>query len=212
MKSKNTIVLLDYDGTVSQSLTVMRETYNHYCRDYGLSPRPTNREFAALFDNDSSNTLLNEAKDPERLKEFLGVMSPAISDAYKNIALVPGMEAILKKYNESPNLIIVTSNFSQATISHLRQNGIIWNGERIIGMEGKTPKEIYLSELKAQNANKDIFIISDTKGDIRAGKKANVLTGAVSWGYCSIDELKAENPDYTFESPKSLEIMLKSVL
>ncbi len=212
MKIKNTFVLLDYDGVVSDSETTMRQIFNRFCTEYSIKPRLTAPEFASLFDEDVTQILLKETGNFEMLANFLGRMVHEISAVYPTIKIIPGMEAILKRHKTSLNLSIISSNFSEVIRNHLNQYNIDWDERRIIGFETGITKEVYLKSLREQNSNKDILIIGDTRGDIRAGKKADVLTGAVSWGYCNMEELRAENPDYFFETPESLGRTLDEIL
>ena len=51
--------------------------------------------------------------------------------------------------------------------------------------------------------SKTIFI-GDTTHEIEVGKKAGILTGAVTWGYMSETRLKSHNPDYLFTEMNQL--------
>jgi phosphoglycolate phosphatase len=42
--------------------------------------------------------------------------------------------------------------------------------------------------------------IGDEARDIEAARKAGLATGAVSWGYATVDFLRAQQPDYLFSS------------
>jgi phosphoglycolate phosphatase len=42
--------------------------------------------------------------------------------------------------------------------------------------------------------------IGDEARDIDAARKAGLAAGAVSWGYATIDLLRAQQPDYLFAS------------
>ncbi|MDD2467176.1 MAG: HAD hydrolase-like protein, partial [Desulfobulbus sp.] len=48
------------------------------------------------------------------------------------------------------------------------------------------------------------MIIGDRKYDILGGRANAIRAGAVTYGYGSMEELQAENPDRFFDSPEQL--------
>jgi phosphoglycolate phosphatase len=53
--------------------------------------------------------------------------------------------------------------------------------------------------------------VGDMVHDIRAGKKAKVITVAVSWGYQTREKLSKEDPDHLIESMDELKTIMKAV-
>ena len=52
------------------------------------------------------------------------------------------------------------------------------------------------------------FMIGDTRGDIRHGKRAGVQTAGVTWGYQARETLEQESPDFMVDTPHELQQLL----
>ena len=54
-------------------------------------------------------------------------------------------------------------------------------------------------------------MIGDTEFDIAMGKAAGFATIGVSWGYHSMDRIKAAAPDYIIDSYEELDATLENI-
>ena len=57
--------------------------------------------------------------------------------------------------------------------------------------------------------NSDIFVIGDTKNDVKCAKANNVVSVALASGTASTEELRRYSPDYLFESMAKLPEIIK---
>ena len=64
--------------------------------------------------------------------------------------------------------------------------------------------------IKQQFPAEQYVYIGDTIGDIIEGKKANIQTIGVTWGWHTKDQLLNSNPDYLAESVQDLVTISKN--
>ncbi|MFA6304961.1 MAG: HAD family hydrolase [Patescibacteria group bacterium] len=122
------------------------------------------------------------------------------------VKLYPGIADFLKKlFVQGKDLIIVSSDAEK----YIRQELQAFELDKIFkhlvaGVHDKTESVIKLVASDNLDFAKTIFI-GDTVHEIEAGKKAGILTGAVTWGIDTEDKLLAAKPDFLFHDLSELQ-------
>jgi len=117
--------------------------------------------------------------------------------------LFPGIYDAIKRLDQENELMVVTSNESNVVTSFLKKNGLNeFTG--VYGSDKGGSKVNKINAIKKNLPHKEFYYIGDTKGDIFEGRKADVSTVAVTWGWHDSNRLLQTKPDYLIDSPKQL--------
>jgi len=195
------LVIFDFDGTLADSGAWFRSTINDVAQRYG---------FRQITDSE-----LDELRGKRTIEiiRYLGVPSwkiPFIArhmrqlvarDAHL-IGLFEGVGTLLTWLAERNVAIAIVTSNSEANVRRIL--GEV-NSRRIndyacgASLLGKASK--FNAVIKRQGARADRTIaIGDEARDIEAARKAGVAAGAVTWGYATIELLRAHQPDYLLSS------------
>lgn len=195
--NKDTIILFDLDGTLIDSTDAIVGCFYH-------SFNELNFDFKG-----NEEDIKNQIGYPlDIMYEALGVEKETVwnfVDSYKKeyrkvsekktTLLVNALEAVQLAASFA-RLGIVTTKTTQYTIPLLKNFAIFEYFETIIGRQEVThpkphPEPIYKA-LEAMNAqaNKNVYMIGDTKLDLIAAKEAGVSGVGVTCGYGKTDDLK----------------------
>ncbi|HWH14940.1 MAG TPA: HAD-IA family hydrolase [Miltoncostaeaceae bacterium] len=205
-------VLLDLDGTVIDSVALIRESHRHAVRE-----------------------VLGEEWDDERLVRNVGrplleqmqVFSPAHADElyrvyrtwnHANTAALllpyPGMEPLLAGLREAGVALgIVTSKSRDAVELAWASLPLAHLFDVVVTSDDSTEHKPHpgpvLHALDALGAAPgSACYVGDAPFDIRAGRAAGVATVAVTWGFFARPLLDAERPDLVAESVDELGALL----
>jgi len=117
----------------------------------------------------------------------------------------PKMVDMLKKFKHNGiKLIIISSDHPEhlfKEISDFGLNGVFDE----INSNVHDKSEDLVDTIQRNNFNpQETIFIGDTQHEIDAGKSANLITGAVTWGIHSRSRLESAKPDYIIDSPDEL--------
>jgi phosphoglycolate phosphatase len=195
------LAIFDFDGTLADSAGWFRSVINQVALRYGFR-QVTDEELEALRGQPSAAVIRSLGVPAWKMPFIADHMRQLVArDAHK-IALFEGVDALLSPLAEcGVTLAIVTSN-SEANV------------RRILGQEtatriahyacgaslfGKVSK--FRTIIKATSADpRHTIAIGDEVRDLEAARTAGLAAGAVSWGYATVDLLRAKRPDHLFLS------------
>lgn len=118
----------------------------------------------------------------------------------------PGLVNILKDFKgKGINMIVISSDLKETILEEIN----------LFGLEDVFSEVNFNIHNKSQvikeaigrnrfNIEETIFI-GDTTHEIESGKRAGILTGAVTWGFQKEDKLKSAKPDFIIHNLKELE-------
>jgi phosphoglycolate phosphatase len=232
------LVLFDIDGTIlGTSRTIwpdpVKEMMEVVLREAGISQSI-----------DTSQYRQGGKTDPQIFYDILGLngfseekitkLMPRLRDVYLKglrdkiaerpdyIILKPGVEAIIRKLHEHPEVLmgLLTGNFEEGARLKLQPHnlnqyfpfGAYGDGTRQrsdLPQRGLEAAEKYAGH---RFSNKEIVIIGDTPNDIHCGRHLNVRVIAVATSNYSLEVLKAENPDYVFPDLTDTNKVLNAIL
>jgi phosphoglycolate phosphatase-like HAD superfamily hydrolase len=140
----------------------------------------------------------------------------------QHVQLKPGVKELLADWEPRKELLmgLLTGNFEEGARHKLETHKL--NHYFPFGAFGDGTKnrsdlpERAVAEAKRLTGldfkGKDIVIIGDTPNDVKCGKPLGARTIAVASSNYSLDELKAENPDYAFTDLTDKTSVLSAVL
>ena len=199
-------VILDFDGTIADTLELTIGIYNRIAPEYNYSPvGETERE---LFRTKKPQELLKTYGISKlKLLTMLLRIRKELSRHVPEIKPVEGMEAALREISDAGyRLGILTSNSVENVRKFLDINSLsalfdfIHSGRSLFGKDRVIRKLINHEQLQADR----VVYIGDETRDIEASRAAGIAVIAVSWGLNRRDLLASLSPDQIADKPDEL--------
>lgn len=208
------LLIFDYDGVIVNSLSVVLIILKEIEQKYAPLKITSEDDIRELFRNNFFDSVQKLGLSKEKCQELLAEIKKYSLLYHDRFHPFPGIVSLLQSIKNMFNLTIISSNHSEAIKSELKQFGLEGIFHIIIGGEKITDKvekiKLLLKSLSIRKEN--VYLISDTIGDIKEGKEAGIKTIAVSWGYHSKKLLETVKPDYLFEKVEDFGKFLTSNL
>lgn len=199
-------IILDFDGTIADTLELGLEIYNRIAPEYNCSP--VGPEESELFRIKKPQELL-EAHGITRLK-LLTLMFRIRKEMRKHVSEMkpfPGMDSALREIgNAGYRMGILTSNSVENVRKFLHANNLsplidfIYSGRSFLGKEKVIRKVLIHEQLSAGR----VVYTGDETRDIEASRAAGIPVIAVSWGLNRRDLLASLSPDQIADKPADL--------
>lgn len=204
------LILCDLDGTLIDSKRDIAASANFTLRALGLAELPAERIYG--FIGDGVRKLLERTLPPDQAGEVDRAWS-IFSRHYRahlleTTVLHAGVREFLAHFREKPK-IVVTNKPEVFALPVLEGLGILPCFERIIGGESMPIKKPHPDAILALLRERAIeagraVMIGDGANDIEAGKRAGVITCAVTYGLSDRDTLAACAPDLLIDDLREL--------
>jgi len=205
MKIKN--VIFDFDGTIADTSKLFLNIVKTITKEFDIN---VNGE---KFDNfeQYKNMTIKQIRKRHNINFFMGLKilkrgQEEYDKEVQNIKIFKEVKSLLYELNSRNYKIgILSSNSVENIEKVLEKENIniiryVYSSKRLFG-KATVLKKI----LKEQGMErKDTIYIGDEVRDVEAAKKANILSGAVTWGLNGKEILENSNPDYIFEVPEDI--------
>ena len=200
----------DYDGVLVDSFDQLLTAFQRTTVDTGLGRPPTPDDFETIEDLSATGiaTLLGVPESHiERYTERMHALLEA--DGYAP-AMFPGIPDLLKTLSEQHTIVIVTSNYDHLVRQCLSRHGVDACVSLVLDARQPGTKSDKIRHVLERFGcpPDESFMIGDTRGDIRHGKRARVRTAGVTWGYQTRETLEQESPDFMVDTPHELQQLL----
>lgn len=203
--------IFDLDGTLYDSLEDMANSLNIVLERKGLSPHPLNA-YKKFVGNGMPKLVERALKDhPERYDEIFKEFLEEYAKRYDEFSRpYDGILAMLKGLQDEKHLLAVCTNKQQVYTDKIVEkfykdtDFIAVVGDRSDGL--RKPDPHYPLEIAKKMAldPKDIYFVGDSDVDMQTAKNSGMIAVGVSWGFRSVEELKAAGADYIIDSPLAL--------
>ena len=130
----------------------------------------------------------------------------AVRDVPK-VPMFDGIRELLVNLSKEHIMFIVTSNYTKIIEEYVNRHDMPFF-EDILDAEYELSKTKKIISIKEKHPQSEIFFICDTKGDIKEGKEARVITIAATWGWHNRERLLKEAPDHIFDTIEELRTFL----
>ena len=202
---QKTILIFDFDGTIADTLQLMRNVSNHLSKEFHF--KHIEPEDVDTLKNMSSQELIKYLHIPFLMLPL--IITKAKQELHKDMETVEpiaGLKEILFKLKELKfKMGILTSNSAEnvkkfVNIHQLNCFDFITSTTQIWG------KHVSLKKLMNQQGfqPENIIYIGDETRDIPAARKAGVKIAAVTWGFNSKNALQKHHPDFLLTKPEQL--------
>ncbi len=205
-------ILFDLDGTLIDSaecdILIMKRIIQE---DLGFDPDP---EDLKRYNAMSSSSVMEEIA-PDRIKELIQKYATYLEEMRGRIRLFPGIESMLSRFKHADfKLAVITAqNRIELDVTRRYINLEPWIDVWVSlddVQQAKPHPAPVIEALRLLNiAARHAIMIGDTPYDLQAGRKAGTLTGAALWGSMQPRALRSLNPDFVFEKPQQLDVLLK---
>ncbi len=198
MNTNETTVLFDLDGTLVNSLPLIKHTYFKVFKDMGINWG--NDDVMKWIGRTLKDIAVHFAGE-EQAEQFIeNYQRHYYCEHDKYITLFPGTSAMLDRLKRKGIKIgVVTSKGRPGTMKALEFTGIAKYMDVVVTAQDvikhKPFPEPVLKALEILGAGRSgAFYIGDSGFDIEAGNAAGVRSLGVTWGICTADELIAYKP------------------
>jgi phosphoglycolate phosphatase len=204
--SDSEYIILDFDGTIADTLELALGIYNRIAPEYNF--RPVGEAERELFRTKKPQELLKTYGISKlKLLTVLLRMRKELSRHIPEMKPVGGMEGALREMrNAGYRIGILTSNSVENVRKFVDINSLsalfdfIHSGRSLLGKEKLIRKLLIHKQLPAGR----IVYIGDETRDIEASRAAGIPVIAVSWGLNRRDLLASLSPDQIADKPEEL--------
>ena len=196
-------LIFDFDGTICDSfeaaIEIIKQNFPEHYDKTDVTPE--------MARDIGFKGLLKISKFPKRLLPKLIVEGrKEMAKQIPTLKPYPTIPAVIEKLSKNNTLGILTSNSEENVHKFLKINKMgdcfdfVRSDFSFFGKHKKLKKVIKLQKLDLV----ETYYIGDETRDVEAGKKVNIKTVAVTWGFESRKVLIKTNPDYLISKPKNL--------
>lgn len=207
------VFIFDFDGTLANTLDLMRTAFNGMALEYGL-PKILPDNLPQLRAMSAKELLQKYPLSPLTFLKLRHTIQDAVRSNIQNCNSVDGIPLVLKQLKKSGAIIgIVTSNSKENVQLFFEQNrsrqiDFIYSEKNLFG-KAKVLNKIIREKGFSKTS---VVYIGDEVRDIEAAHQAGVTSVAVTWGFNTRERLLKAQPEYVVDEPgEILEILKHSV-
>ena len=193
------LAIFDLDGTLADSFPWFLRTINDVADRFGFR-RVADHEIEGLR-HASTREILDQLQVPLwKLPAIARHVRRLKAEAAHQIALFPGIEAMLRTLSENGvQLALVTSDSEANAREKLGNAAALFShfdcSASLFGKAAKFRRVVRRAGVEAGR----VIAIGDEVRDIDAARAVGIACGAVCWGYAAPAALRAHRPDHLFE-------------
>ena len=206
------LVILDYDGMLADTLDGLISSGQEACNRLGVRHLVTQEDISNL-EVMSFPTYGRACEVPEHLiGEFVEICLNILAENESPPAIFPGLREVVEGlFANNHKIAIVTTNSSQNVHAFLTQHGLDSLVHAVYGVDtpGSKAHKIALARERFVRNGEAIFMIGDALSDVRAAKEAGVTSIVVTWGHQSLETLLRGEPDHVVNTPHELIKIIK---
>jgi phosphoglycolate phosphatase len=198
---KYKLVIFDFDGTLADTFPWVLSNMDRVADKFKIE-RVDRSEIETLRSIDPRKLLKYYDVPLWKLALITKHVRTRLAEDIQQVSLFEGIDHLLQYLSEQGTKIAVVSSNSYDNVRQVLGpvNATLIDyyecGVSIFGKPAKFRKILHKSGVEPT----DVISIGDEIRDIQAAKHVNIASGAVSWGFASVDALKAQSPHEMFAS------------
>jgi len=201
-----TVLIFDYDGVIVDSLDMFMTFFIQACKENGWDEISTKQDFLALFTGNMFENMMKLGMSRQDILSIVLKVKENLTNHLNELPLFPTIKETLEDLSKQNTLIISTSNDTTVVEKFLTLNKLTCF-TKVYGSDLHHSKIKKIEMIKECYPAEHYIYIGDTIGDIIEGKKANIQTIGVTWGWHTKDQILSSKPDYLAESIQDLVII-----
>jgi len=197
-------VLLDMDGTITDSLPLIRETFHTLFQEMGI---PWGDDDVMKLIGLPLRQIGSMMAGEDRAEHFFSTYQERYRTRHAELMrLFPGTEDFLHTLRRQGHALgLVTAKSRRGTDLTLDFLQIRNFFDVIVTVEDSpehkpSPAPVLTALEKLGRTREQTIFIGDSPFDIQSGNRAGVVTAAVSWGMASLSQLREHNPTLCIQS------------
>lgn len=207
-------IILDFDGTISDSFDQTVESYNSAAKTFGA--KQVTQEDYKIVRNKSLRDLITHFQISKWKLPFLAVFTRlAFRKRVDELKAFLGMDELLEILSQDYKLYIASSNSKRNLEKFFRQNpSIKLSISKVYGDINPFNKHNLILKVLSENnlTKEDVIYIGDEIRDVEECKKVGVNILAVTWGFSSREILhEMLGADKCADNPTMLWKMIKKL-
>ncbi len=212
--TKNKLIIFDYDGVIADSLCLWINAFEEGGIINNIEYR-LDENILAKLDYISMAEIIKDAglENDERTFLYISDIVNIFKKNLPDVKIFTGIGRLIENLYLAGNIICInTASDSEIVRNRLEYEGLLSFVSGIAGsdMEGsKSDKIIYFMK-NFSFSPENTFMIGDSSGDIIEGKKAGVVTIAVTYGWHNESKLLLKKPNYICNNVAELEKIFKT--
>jgi phosphoglycolate phosphatase len=134
-----------------------------------------------------------------------------LRDDFPKSEVYDGIVDLIKKLKENGvEMVVLSSDPERILLPEVERFGLDGVFREVVA--GVPEKSVIIKDLIQRNNFNPLetVLIGDNANELDAGKSIGAKTIAVTWGFCTEEKLKEENPDFLVHNIKELEKILLS--
>jgi phosphoglycolate phosphatase len=193
------LAIFDFDGTLADTVTWFAGVVNHVADRYGFK-RVEERDHERLRSYAPRKLLNVLGVPPWKVPLIAYYLRSLLARDIDQVSLFAGVDTLLRTLSRTDvKLAVVSSNSYENVRQVLGPNNVELIETFACGVSvfGKAAKLRGVLKTCVVPRSQTIYI-GDEVRDIEAAREANVASGAVAWGYNTVEALQAYGPDEVF--------------
>ena len=200
------VLIFDFDGVIADSLAPMLRYAEQVCRELEHPCHPTKNDLESLERMEFSEFGRQLGIPEDKIEIFVTRNHELFYNRQEPLAIIAGMEAVVRKASRVATLTIITGNSCKVVEKFLLAYGLKDEFQMILCAEDEGDRSEKIERIKALNngPNYEYYMIGDAISDIQAAQRTGIMSVAVGWGHQSKLKLIAGNPDFIVDWPEDL--------
>jgi len=201
-------VIFDLDGVVIDSGPAMKLAFTQSYREIMHNETTPPFEEFTKYSGDSLSNIFKKMGLPvdKMYKRFRELSMKNIDKIFLFDDVVDVIKTLRK---EGIKIAIVTGKERDRTLQILKALGVDHLFDIVIASTDVDnpkphPESIFRVLEKLNKAPKEVLSIGDAKNDIKAARRAGIVSVAVTWGLCDRSDLETSKPDYIIDKAEEI--------
>lgn len=210
-------IIYDLDGTLVDTNDIIIKSFRSTFEKYAPDKEMSLEEIETFIGPPLGVTFRNYTKDPFKIQEMIDTYrSYYIENEEGNRHLYPNVLSTLKKLKQAGyKLAILTSKSREAALPSYTESGLSQYFDAFVCVDdvknAKPHKDAVNTVLKLLKSSKEAIMIGDNKGDILAGKNADIYSAGVAWALKGSAHLQEAQPDYILKDMNDIFNMIEKL-